>query len=232
MSNYLFTNFPYSNPPVAYKACDFMTDEDLTEFVATAISSGSASVIDTDVYGCARLTAAATTDDSGVEVQRDAAWIALATSKRIRYETRVRFGESTSTDMPTQCDFFAGIATLDTSIIASAPTNGIYFRKDDGDDYLDIVIRTGGSDVAAVTAVASLSKDVWYRLSIDIQMDSSSGVGAVTFYLDGTAKYSATFASGLPASTSMMAEFVAFQSGNALGTKYLDVDYIVAEVQR
>lgn len=231
-ANYFFKNFPTGNPPAVHNVHDFLTDEELTEFVATAISSGTSAVIDTEVGGVLRLSGAATTDDSGNEVQQDAGWVLLVTDKRIKFSARVRFGESTSTNMPTQSDFFCGIATLDTSIIASAPTNGIYFRKDDGDDYLDVVIRTGAAEITAIPAVYTLSKDVWYRLEIDIQMGASSGVGTVTFYVDGTAKYSATYAAGLPASTSAMSKFCAFQTGAADGTKYVDLDWLAVEVQR
>lgn len=231
--NYGFENFPTGNPPAAYKWEDFVTDEALTEFVATAIASGTNVVGDTDVGGVARLSGAATTDDSGCELQRDAAWLALPLGKTLRFETRIRFGETTSVLMPTQSDFFAGIGTLDASIIASAPTNGIYFRKDDGDDLLDLVVRVAGADSVSSLGAFTVAKDVWYRLGFMVTVDSvTSGKGTVTFYVDGTSYGSFTLATGLPLVASMMSEFVAFQTGDALGTKYVDIDYIGAEITR
>lgn len=229
--NYMFENFPTGNPPACIVSRDFMTDEDLTEFVATAIASGTNAVIDTEPCGVARLSGVATTDDSGCELQYDAGGVALSLSQTIKFSTRVRFGESTSTDMPTQCDFYTGICTLDTSIIASAPTNGIYFRKDDGDDYIDLVIRTAAADVIVATAAATAVKDTWMRLEIQIVMNATSGSGTVTFYKDGTTIGSFNTTS-LPASTSIMSMFSAFQTGNNLGTKYVDIDWIAVEQTR
>jgi hypothetical protein len=232
-NNYPFENFPTGSPPAFLWTKDFTSDEDLTEGVATLIASGTAVVTDTVVGGAMRLSGAATTDDSGAEFQEDAAAFALSLGARIRFEARVMFDETTSTDVETQSDFFVGFGALDTSIIASAPTNGLYFRKDDGDANIDVIIRTAGTDALVATPVATIVSDTWYRFGIDVQVDSTtSGKGTVTFYINGTSVGSHTFVSGLPATTTLMAPFVAFQSGNATGTKWVDVDYINMEQTR
>jgi hypothetical protein len=223
-------NFPTGAPSWSEKVNDFLTDEELTEFVVGAISSGAGTVLDTVRHGAAQLAAAATTDDSGVEMQDDAGWIALELGKRVMFEARVKLVESTSTDVEVQSDMFVGISALDASIIASAPTDGIYFRKDDGDALLDCVIRSGSADLTVSLGAASLSSATWYRLGIDVQMDpSTANKGTVTFYVDGSAKVSLTV-TGLP--TVLMGRHACFQSGNALGTKSLQVDYIAAKQQR
>jgi hypothetical protein len=227
-----FENFP-QRPARFGLWADFLSAWSAAAFTASLAATGTAAVIDTEVGGALRLSGAATTDDSGVNHQATNAGFGLILGKEILYLTRVRFGESTSVDMPTQCDFAAGLSVLDTTILASAPTAGIYFRKDDGDALLDVVIRGASAEVGVVTGVYSVVKDVWYELAIRISPDpSTSGKGSVTFYVDGT-QVASLSASSLPmASASMLAPFVSFLSGNALGTKYVDVDFYGAEQLR
>lgn len=227
-----FENFP-AKPGYFGLFADFLSAGQAAAFTATAISSGAASVLDTIPGGVLKLAAAATTDDSGVNYQATNSGFGLVLDKELWFLSRVRFDETTSTDVETQSDFFAGFSVMDTSIVASAPSAGIYFRKDDGDALLDCVVRGASAEVAVVTGVATLVSDTWYELAIRIAMDpSTSGKGTVTYYVDGT-QVASVNASSLPMySASMLAPFVAFQSGNATGTKWLEVDYIGAQQKR
>jgi hypothetical protein len=227
-----FENFP--NKPSRFGLfADFLNAGDAAGFSSFTYASGSAAVINTEVGGALRLSGNAATDDSGINHQATNAAFGLVQGKDLVYLARVRFGETTSTDMPVQCDCAAGLATLDTSIIASPPTAGIYFRKDDGDDLLDCVVRAGGLDIGLSLGVMSVAKDTWYELAIKISPDPSvSGRGNVTFYVDGQQKAGLSLSTLAMASTSMLAPFVAFLSGNNLGTKFCDVDYYGAEQVR
>lgn len=218
----LFDNFPNAPTRSGYFV-DFNTDEDANQFVSTTAASGTFSVLDTLQHGFGRISGAATTDNSGSELQYDAANVALATSKHTRFTARLKVSDAT------QSDLVVGLAVLDTSLFASAPSSAIWFRKDDDDAYLDAVIRSGSSEVASSTGVYTLADDTTVTLSIDVAMTSTSNKGTVTFYVNGTSVATITNSS-LP--SSIMAGTVAFISGNASGTKTCDIDYIGVDQDR
>lgn len=227
-----FENFP-SAPGYFGHWADFTSAGAADCFTATLIASGTAAVIDTVVGGALRLSGAATTDNSGVNHQLTNAAYGLVLAKEIQYEARVRFGESTSANVVTESDMYAGLSTLDTSIVISNPTNGIYFRKDDGDTNLDCIVRFGSTDVGTAIAAATVAVDTWYVLSIRITCDSvTSGKATITFYLDGTQIASMSLSSLTMAASAMMAPMCCFLTGDGTGTKYLDVDYYGAQQQR
>lgn len=214
---------------------DFHTEEELTEFVVTLAASGTAAVIDTtasSARGIAQLSGAATTDNSGVNLQYDAETIVFATNKITLFTARVYFDESTSTNVETQSDFYAGLGITDTAWFTGNPTDGIYFRKDDGDAYLDVVIRRDGADVASNTQVMSIASDTWYTLEIVVDMENTPGSGTAYFYVNG-AEVGRLFTATIPyeAEESMTAT-VEFATGDNTGTKWCLLDYVGAWVQR
>lgn len=224
-----FDNFPYL-PLRSGVWVDFFSDEDIAQFVFTATASGTFAVLDTTRHGVGRITGLATTDDCGGEAQVDAASYALELGKTLRFLCRFKLDETTSTDVDLQSDLIIGLATLDTSLIASAPTNGIYINKVDGSALVDCYARASGANVGTAAGAATLVRGTWYTLAIEIAMDSATAnKGTVTFYIDGTSITTITV-SGLP--TGLMTPSFAFQSGNNLGTKFLDVDFIGAEMVR
>jgi hypothetical protein len=196
---------------------DFHSDEELTEFTVTAIAGGSASVVDTVPNGVVRLTGAATTDNSGAEIQRDTASVAFEVSQTYRMLERFQLSDST------QCDFYTGLCTLDTSIIASLPTDGIMLQKLDDAATLDVLVRKAGTTQVTLASVATLASATWYEWALQVAMTSTAGSGSVTIWLNDVVV--ATFSSAL-LPTGMLAEFAAMQSGNATGTKTADVDYL------
>lgn len=208
---------------------DFHSDEELTEFVATAKSSGTNVIIDY-TYGKARLSGAATTDNSGSELQYDGESIALKTSKITIFTTSLIINETTSTNAATESDIYAGICITDTDLIGGF-TDGVFFRKDDGDTYLDCVIRRDSVDSVA-TAVTTLATGVDYNLEIVIIMSSTAGTGTAYFYVNG-AEVAKLTSTTMPYETEeYLTSSITFQTGDNTGTKYCDFDYVGAWTQR
>ena len=223
LSKAMFDNFP-SIPSGSGWSTDFMSDEDITEMVVTAIAGGGATVLDTTQHGILSIAALATTDNCGAECQLDAGNVALTLGKNLKFMCRFKVDETTSTNVDVQSDVYIGVGTIDTSIIASAPTAGIYFRKDDDDAYLDCIVRSASADVATSIGAFTIVRATWYTLAFEVAMDSSTAnKGTVTFYVDGTQVASVTNSS-LP--STIMSPFAAFQTGDATGTKRCDVDFI------
>ena len=212
----MFDKFPKKPGRVGYWN-DFHSDEELNEFTVTTIAGGSASVVDTVANGVVRITGAATTDNSGAEIQRDAASLAFEVSQTYRQLGRFYLSDAT------QCDFLTGVGTLDTSLIASLPTDGIILQKLDDVATIDVLVRKASTTQVTLSAVATLSSATWYEWALQVAMTSTAGSGTVTVWLNDVIV--ATFSTAL-LPTGMLADFAAMQSGNASGTKYADVDYL------
>lgn len=220
-----FDNFPAGPARYGY-FFDFHSDEDITEGVFAAISSGTNSVLDTGAGGFMRISGAATTDDSGGEWQVDAGSIVLPVSKTVRILSRHTISDAT------QSDFRMGIATLDTSIIASAPTNAVMVSKTDGAATLDFIVIVGGVTTYSQTSIATIADATAFELAIEVVVSATSGIAdSVRVWFNGNSVVNARSIS-VPVATSLMSGAVAFQSGDASGTKTCDTDYFGVEVGR
>lgn len=221
-----FANFPAPNDWFGVFH-DFLTDEDITEGVFTAISSGTNSVIDTIAGGYGRISGAATTDDSGGEWQQDAINFAVTANKKMQFMWKGRLSDAT------QSDFRAGIFKVDTSIIAGV-TDGIFFRKDDGDALLDISVWVGSAELAVFTGVATLVDATEFCIGFEV-IPTAEAVSTVNFYTVNLTTLVKTVVGTLPCtlpSTAILAPAFCFQTGDASGTKTCDADYIGLRQQR
>ena len=104
---------------------DFLTFDDENKWVLTQVSAGSVALDVAAKGGVLLLDCASTTNNQGVQVQMGGAaaassFIASANSK-IYYEARVKIADIGSTT----CQMFAGLSSVDTSILASAANTSI-----------------------------------------------------------------------------------------------------------
>lgn len=218
-------SFP-SSPTLVGAYYDFTSDEDLNAFVVTAVNSGTAAVTDNNsapsgAGGVLLLSGAATTDDSGANLTGDSEWVRVANGKSYFFQTRVTLSDAT------ESDFLAGVAITDTSLIASPPSDGIYFLKSDGAATLSIVVRAASATVNTISLVnvSTTTMDLAWRLAVD-----AAGVGVLTAWQD-TTQLTSTRVAVLPTAEAMTLA-LASQSGTATGTIYAGVDNIGAWVTR
>lgn len=224
-------SFPQS-PNLLGKYYDFTTDEELNDFIVTAVSSGTAAVTDTNSNlpttiggsnGVLLLSGAETTDDSGSNLSGDSEWIRIAAGKTYFFQTRIALSDATESDL------LAGVAVQDTSLIASVPTDGIYFLKSDGATTLKIQMRAASATVVD-TAISTVTSNTYTDLAWKFVVDSGGTYATLFTYQDGTS-LSSTRVSVLPTSEAMTLA-LAFQSGTATGTISCGVDNIGAWQQR
>lgn len=220
--------------PKAYEFFeDFLNDEaasatDATAWLkGTAINSGTIAILDSVHGGVARLSGAATTDDSGYGIQGDAEYVALRANTKTAFLSRVRFGNTGSTgNTVTQSDVLAGICVQDTSLLAGL-TDGIYFRKADGAATIECVVERDSVELAS-GAIATLSESTWYDLAIAVEMSGTAGSGVARFFIDGS-EVAAISSLTMPyESEEYLTPSIEFMSGDNSGTRFLDVDYLGA----
>lgn len=202
----MFTEFPQA-PTWNTQFFDFNTDEDLVAFAVTAISSGTAAVIDTNTTGRNGVCLFAngdTTDDKGAQIQVDAETFQLATGKTLQF--LARFYVSAAATMPG----LVGFAITDTSLIASAPSDGIYFQKAKGSSSLQFVVRAGSAAIASVP-VATMEDNTFVTVAYEIYDVTAGGAAKARAWLNNTLLFSSELAS-VPTSEAL-ALSAAFQSG-------------------
>ncbi len=228
LSNFI-TSFPSStpySPSLTYSGSffDFMTDEDLNAFTYTQITSGTAAVIDTvdtAANGVLQFSSVGATEDKGAQIAQDAAPFQLRTGKDLCFGCRINTSDAD------QCDWVVGLSKIDdTSLIASAPTDGIYFEILDGTAAVNLRCRAGSALLQLDSGIAVPTDATFIRLHWRLsQVNATTHAGYLEAWVNGTLALAGAIA-GLP-DTIPMGMVAAFQSGAAALTTG-DLDYIGA----
>ncbi len=155
-----------------------------TDWVITETGSGTRAVSQA-VNGVLVITNAAADNDVNSLQESSVAAGAVAEQWKFVSGKPLYFGIRFKISDATQSDFVIGLHITATTPVASAPTDGIYFRKDDGDRLIDLVGRKNstGSEASGVLGVAGyMTDDTWTVL--EFYYDGSSS--AIQAYQDGT----------------------------------------------
>ncbi len=158
-----------------------------TDWVITETGSGTRA-ISQQKNGLLVVTNAAADNDVNSLQLRDVAsgqvaehwkWIA---GKRMWFETRFKVSDAT------QSDLVIGLHITATTPVASAPTDGFYFRKDDGDRLLDFVV-VKDSTASTLTGVLGqhgyLTDDTFTTLAFYYDGVSVANGGKIIAFQDG-----------------------------------------------
>lgn len=228
-----FKRFPLG-PDCYDEWIDFDCEEDETFFTKTALNSGTGVVTTDENFGIYRQSGAATTDDSGSQIQLDMETVSLNAGKTIQFLCR---GAKCSDG--TQDEYFTGLAITDTTLMDGTGTlagglthtDSIGFYKPDGESNVYGVIRRDSVQLA--TGAFAITNTQYNVFAMDIQMDpSTAGKGTVVFYVNGT-EIGRLSSTTMPYdSEEILAPSIAFNTGNNTGTKTCDWDYIGWSVDR
>lgn len=120
----------------------------------------------------------------------------------------------------TQSDFVMGLQITDTTPLAVS--DGVYFRKDDGDANLDCVVIKDGTATTA-TAAATLANNTYYEMAF--YFDGK----AIYWYLDNR-QIAESVLTNLPDDEELAISF-GIQNGEAVA-KIMSVDYILVVKER
>jgi len=117
----------------------------------------------------------------------------------------------------TQSDFILGIYATDTSPIASAPSDGVYFRKDDGDTNIDFEVRKSSLQVAGVASIGTAVDAT--NIQLDFYFD---GIKTIHYFVDEV-EVGTVETTGFP--TAALSVSFALQNGEAV-SKTMAIDWI------
>jgi len=170
----------------------------------------------TDADGGALLITNTAVDDDLVGMQLAKESFVFASGKKLWFKARLTLGDAT------QADCVVGLHVTDTSPVASAPSDGVYFRKDDGDTNWDFMVRASSVDISETAAIGAASTNA---IALAFYFD---GVDTFGYYVDGVKKGSVTTTS-FP-TTELNLSFC-IQNGEAVA-KTLTVDYVMSCKER
>ena len=140
-----------------------------TNWTETLVDVGAGTTAFAMAAGGLTLTGAGNEDDGG-QTQLLRAFTPAA-GKTAMFYARMKWSEAT------QYDFRVGFANTDTAVIASAPTHGATFHKEDGDTILNGATNDGGTESDTANLITDIAADTEYDLGIVI-----NGVTNVTFH--------------------------------------------------
>lgn len=150
-------------------------------------------------------------DDDAVSIQKLGHSFVPTAGSRIWFEIMFQASEAT------QIDLLAGLVVTDTSPLSN--TDGVYFRKDDGDTAIDF--ETNASSVASTeTAIGTFSANTYFKLGFKI-----TGTSLVEYYINNVKQ--GEFTSSIP--TVPLRVTFHMQDGDtgaALGALTSSIDYI------
>ena len=195
-----------------YKYLPSATDWVLTETQAGATQAQTAG------HGGQLLFTNTAADNDVVSIQHSGVGqFAFASGRKAWMSTRFQVSDATQTDV------FIGLASVDTSPIASLPTTYAAFVKDD--DAATIVFKTSAGYNSGV--LATVTAATWMRCSMYYD-----GASTIQIWVDGTLVHTgnvAAFSSLFP--SAVVLPTIALQNGEAVA-KTMTTDFFLAAMER
>jgi len=192
---------------------DFVTTPiDDEDYAFTNATAGTMALDPSAPNGVLLLDSASDTVRQGAQIQRPAAQIKPVAGRTIWFETRLKL-----VDTYDDCEFFAGLAELDTTIIATSAVstaNHIAFTCVTNDGVL--LSNTEKAGAGTTGAGTTLAEDTWVTLGIKV-----NGLTDITYYVNGVAVSKISTAANIPI-VALSPSFVCQSGGTADVIMHLD----------
>lgn len=178
--------------------------------------TGNATEALTNIDGGGLLITNDDADDDNDRFQLPVESFKFETGKRLYFEMRFKVSKAT------QSDLALGLQITDTTPLDV--TNGIWFRKDDGDANIDFIVEKGDTATTA-SAIATLAADTWTVIAFYYNPSDQN----IAYYVDNV-KLGASVLTNAPDTEELAVSF-ALQNGEA-GAQTLTIDYVLAMKER
>lgn len=183
------------------------------DWTVTAVGSGTSAISNAD-GGILVLTNAAADDDSHF-LQWTRETFRFQTGKKLWFKARIQVSDAT------QSDFVLGLQITDTTPLAVS--DGVYFRKDDGDANLDFVVIKDSTATTA-TAFSTITAATWTELAFYYD-----GKSSIRYYKDD-AFVGSSVTTNLVDDEELTISF-GIQNGEAVA-KTMSLDYLMVAKER
>lgn len=202
---------------------DFLSQSDKDDFTTTLIEGGTASAtisfLDVNNGVLQIVTDIAATDGAQMQLENEFFKMNVV-DKETTFKCRCKI------DKATQSNFLVGLLPLNATVWAGF-TDGVYFRKDDGDTAIDVGCKLNSSETVLLNRKVMDTEFHTYFFSV--VPTSTDGEGQVEFWIDGLRVASFTTAY-LPYDEACTLTF-AYLNGEA-GAATMQIDYIGGTTHR
>jgi hypothetical protein len=204
---------------------DFVSASELSMLTGTAIASGTCAIASAK-NGQVTISGAATTDNSGYQVQAVSDIFVPSRGTEASMKSDFQFGSNVM-------QVLMGFAVVDASLVASAPSDGVYIQKASGAaGAYSLVVRSGGATIytEALTGIGTdlLMHEWGIAISFD-EMDVTKFKCVI--FRDRTQIYEKTI-TGFNSTPPSLVPSLCILSGSATGTQAANVDLIAVRHSR
>ena len=207
--------------PSRHKYHEYFNDFDVYtagDWTITTTEDGSGSAAEALIDGDGGLlqvtNAAGDNDHDFLQLKGES--FKLSSSKRAYFNARFKVSDAT------QSDFVMGLQITDTTPLAAS--DGVNFRKDDGDALLDFVVEKDSTETLTA-GVATMADDTFIQVGFFLDPDSSQ----VSYFINN-AEPVAVVNTNLPDNEELTVSF-GIQNGEA-AAKVMTIDYVNVMVER
>jgi len=139
----------------------------------------------------------------------------LESGKKVWFKARLKISDTGDSD------FFVGLQSADTTPL-TAPVDAVWWKSDDGDDYLDFGMYAASVSTLAEAAVATLTDDTYFTIGFYFD-----GVDTVQYFYNDALQGSST--ATYP--TAAMTVSFGVRNGSA-AARTMSIDYVCAIKER
>jgi hypothetical protein len=190
---------------------------DETDGVVWDIAAASGSVALADGDGGTILFTTNAADNALAQIATMNEIFTIESGKKLWFKTKI-----TALFGATQQDVLVGLHVDDQTPIAGAPSDGVYFRKDDGDTNWDFQIIKSSASVAAEAGIATATTGA---ITLGFYFD---GVNKFQYFVNDELKGTVT-TTGFP--TTELGVAATVQAGNSSAAT-MTIDYLLAAKER
>ncbi len=194
----------------------FMDDFDLFTAPGGYTAPATGSVAPADSLGGAVDIVTGAVDTNVAIIQAESLGYSIVASQRVYFRVKLEMDDVIDAD---------GIFGLNDAAASITPADGIFFEKTDGAALVDLVVRSGSSEIAREAGVATLVAAT--QITLEFYWD---GIDRVYFGVDGVATGFLDLA-GLTLPAGLLAPTAGAVTGNS-STTTVTLDYLFAAQER
>lgn len=202
---------------------DFITDNELGNFTATGAAAGGTanSTVEDAEGGKFRIGCTAGTASFGGIFHYDSEFFKFSANRR--YMLAFRGTPSSST----LGKFLMGLCITSADPLVTAPTDGVYFRNDDGDANIDGVIAKDTTTSDTFTAGTTWTAGTQATYAIMIEVGGAVTDNKIQFFKDGVLIYEKNGSAELVDNEELTLLLAGTNASGGSGPHYFEMDWLL-----